>query len=86
MTFTNAFSSHKNSTFGLNKPQGKDARETGAAGSLGRGEIPGAHRGQSLACHVTGTFVRLLDCLASVLTVDRAPSPSTLFQVLECDG
>lgn len=32
------------------------------------------------------TFVRLLDCLASGLTVDRAPSPSTLFQVLECDG
>ena len=32
------------------------------------------------------TFVRLLDCLASMLTLDRPPSPSTLFQVLECDG
>lgn len=67
MTFTNAFSSHKNSTFGLNKPQGKDARETGAAGSLGRGEIPGAHRGQSLACHVTGHL-----CTPSGLPSQRA--------------
>lgn len=37
MTCTNAFSSHKNSTFGLNKPQGKDARETRDSRFPGKG-------------------------------------------------